>query len=248
MTPMLSLPIAAGFAAAIVSTSFISGIFGMAGGMILMGILLAFMPLAPAMVLHGLVQIASNGWRAWQWRSHIEWRIVAHYAGGAVVATAAMGAMALVARKPIALIIVGVSPVLGLLLPGRLAPDIGKPSHGQGCGALCTVLQLLAGVSGPILDVFFVRSQLNSRQLVATKAVVQMLGHFLKAAYFGHLLAGGETLSLIVIIAAIPLAIAGTHLSRFVLESISEAQFRTWSRYVIGAMSTIYLIQGVVLL
>ena len=61
---MLSLPIAAGFAAAIVSTSFISGIFGMAGGMILMGILLAFMPLAPAMVLHGLVQTASSGWRS----------------------------------------------------------------------------------------------------------------------------------------------------------------------------------------
>ena len=61
---MLSLPLAAGFAAAIVSTSFISGIFGMAGGMILMGILLAFMPLAPAMVLHGLVQTASSGWRS----------------------------------------------------------------------------------------------------------------------------------------------------------------------------------------
>jgi uncharacterized membrane protein YfcA len=65
---MLSLPLAAGFAAAIVSTSFVSGIFGMAGGMILMGILLAFMPMAPAMVLHGLVQISATGWRARQWR------------------------------------------------------------------------------------------------------------------------------------------------------------------------------------
>ena len=110
------------------------------------------------------------------------------------------------------------------------------------------MLQLLAGVSGPILDVFFVRSQLNSRQLVATKAAVQVIGHFLKAAYFGHLLAGGEALSLIAVVVAIPLAVAGTHLSRFVLEIISETQFRTWSRYVIGAVSTIYLIQGVVLL
>ena len=244
---MLSLPLAAGFAAAIVSTSFISGIFGMAGGMILMGILLAFMPMAPAMVLHGLVQIAANGWRAWQWRSHIAWRIVAHYAGGAAVAAAAIGVMAIVASKPVALIIVGLGPLLGLL-PTRLAPDIGKPSHGHGCGALCTLLQLVAGVSGPILDVFFVRSALTSRQIVATKAAVQMLGHFLKAAYFGHLLAGGEKLSLIAVVVAIPLAIAGTFLSRFVLETISEAQFRNWSRYVIGAVSAIYLIQGVVLL
>ncbi|UPJ46790.1 TSUP family transporter [Bradyrhizobium sp. 200] len=245
---MLSLPLAAGFAAAIVSTSFISGIFGMAGGMILMGILLIFMPLAPAMILHGLVQVASNGWRAWQWRAHIDWRIVAHYAAGAVVAAAAVGAMALEASKAIALIIVGVSPFLGLLLPGRLAPDIGKPSHGHGCGALCTVLQLLAGVSGPILDVFFVRSQLNSRQLIATKAAAQVIGHFLKAAYFGHLLAGGETLSAIAVIVAIPLAITGGYLSQFVIEAISETRFRTWSRYVIGAVSIVYLIQGVVLL
>jgi hypothetical protein len=39
-----------------------------------------------------------------------------------------------------------------------------------------------------------------------------------------------------------------TQISRLVLDLISEAQFRTWSRYVIGAVSTIYLIQGVVLL
>jgi hypothetical protein len=47
---------------------------------------------------------------------------------------------------------------------------------------------------------------------------------------------------------AIPPAIAGTHFSRLVLDLVSEALFRTWSRYVIGAVSTIYLIQGVVLL
>ena len=213
-----------------------------------MGILLTFMPLAPAMVLHGVTQIASNGWRAWLWRAHIDWRIVAHYAAGAGAAAAVVSAMAVEASKAIALIIVGVSPFLGLLLPARLAPDIGKPSHGHLCGALCTMLQFLAGVSGPILDVFFVRSQLNSRQLIATKAAVQVIGHFLKAAYFGHLLAGGETVSLIAVIAAIPLAIAGGYLSRFVLETISEKQFRAWSRCVIGAVSTVYLIQGMVLL
>ena len=45
-------------------TSFISGILGMAGGMILMGILLAVVPLPQAMMLHGITQLASNGWRA----------------------------------------------------------------------------------------------------------------------------------------------------------------------------------------
>ena len=57
---MITLPFAAALTASVLSTAFISGVFGMAGGMILMNLLLAFVPLAPAMVLHGLTQIAAN--------------------------------------------------------------------------------------------------------------------------------------------------------------------------------------------
>src|SRR5690242_1362100 len=59
-----------------VATSFLSGIFGMAGGLILIGVLLALMPLPAAMVLHAITQMASNGWRAFLWRRHIKWRPV----------------------------------------------------------------------------------------------------------------------------------------------------------------------------
>ena len=79
---MLSLPMLATVAAGVVVTSFLSGIFGMAGGMILMGLLLALMPLPAAMVLHGVTQLTSNGWRAWLWRAHIDWRIVGRFAVG----------------------------------------------------------------------------------------------------------------------------------------------------------------------
>ena len=57
-------------------TSFVSGIFGMAGGMMLLGVLLVFMDVAPAMVLFGVVQMASNGWRAALWWRHVNWSIV----------------------------------------------------------------------------------------------------------------------------------------------------------------------------
>ena len=48
----------------IVGTSFLSGLFGMAGGLVLVGILLLLMPLPVAMMLHAVTQMASNGWRA----------------------------------------------------------------------------------------------------------------------------------------------------------------------------------------
>jgi uncharacterized membrane protein YfcA len=61
---MLSIPVAFGLAVSIIATSFLSGLFGMAGGMVLMGLLLLLMPVPAAMVLHGITQVASNGARA----------------------------------------------------------------------------------------------------------------------------------------------------------------------------------------
>ena len=69
-----------------VATAFLSGIFGMAGGMVLIGILLVLLPVPAAMVLHAVTQMASNGWRGWLWRRHVRWRPVAAYAAGAVAA------------------------------------------------------------------------------------------------------------------------------------------------------------------
>ena len=61
-------------------TAFISGIFGMAGGLILMGVLAAMLPVATAMVVHGAVQMVSNGYRAFLWRQYIHWRVFRRYA------------------------------------------------------------------------------------------------------------------------------------------------------------------------
>ena len=45
-------------------TSFLSGIFGMAGGIILMAVLVALVSVATAMVIHGGIQMVANGYRA----------------------------------------------------------------------------------------------------------------------------------------------------------------------------------------
>src|SRR5262245_47339589 len=129
---MITLPVAAALAAAVLCTSFLSGIFGMAGGMILMGILLAVIPVAAAMVLHGITQMASNGWRAWLWRAHIGRPIVVHYAAGAVVAALILAVLQFTPTKPTALIILGLTPFAGLLVPSRFAPDIRRRLHAFG--------------------------------------------------------------------------------------------------------------------
>jgi len=242
---MISLPLAAALTAAILATSFISGIFGMAGGMILMGILLALMPVAAAMVLHGVTQMASNGWRAWLWRAHIRWPIVASYAVGSILATLAFTAAQVVPSKPVVLIVIGLTPFVGLILPSRVVPDPTRRLQGVGCGAICTVLMLLAGVSGPIFDVFFVRSRLDRKEMIATKGAIQMFGHFLKVAYFGQFLSvGSADIAPAALVLALALPAIGTHLSRRVLDAMSDAQFRRWTRGLIVAVAAVYLVQG----
>jgi uncharacterized membrane protein YfcA len=243
---MLTLPVVATVAAGVVLTSFLSGIFGMAGGMILMGLLLALMPLPAAMVLHAVTQMTSNGWRAWLWRAHIDWRIVGWFALGSLVAALVFAVIALVPAKGLALLILGLTPFVALALPPNLRLNVAKPPHAIAGGAVCMTLQLLAGVSGPILDVFFVQTALDRRGIVSTKAAVQTLGHAVKLVYFGTALAilGEGELSPYILVLAVLLAIVGTQSSRAVLDKMSDTQFRRWSRAIIMVLSVVYLGQG----
>ena len=249
LSPMSSTLVFACIAVTVLITSFISGILGMAGGMILMGVLLALLPLPAAMMLHGITQMASNGWRAWLWREQVNWRVFRGYALGALLAVTAFIAVQIVVSKAVAYILLGLTPFVSFALPKRLALNVDHPGHPFFCGAICTGLQLLAGVSGPLLDVFFVQSKLDRRGVVATKAMSQTLGHLIKILYFGGiaLLSSGAatTLSLPLIAACVVLAFTGTTLSKRVLEKMSDANFRRWTQWTVMTMGVVYLASGV---
>lgn len=232
-------------AIATLGTSFISGILGMAGGMILMGVLLALLPLSVAMLLHGIVQTAANGSRALLLRSRIAWRVFGGYAAGALLALALFTLAHAVVDKPLALITLGLTPFVALALPVRLHLSVDRRWHSFACGAVCQGLSLTAGVSGPLLDVFFVRSTMTRHEVVATKAITQSLSHVLKIAYFGAMVAlGGGGVPVWVAVAMVVLAFAGTSLSRQVLERISDAAFRVWTRWTVLALGSMYLTSG----
>ena len=120
---MMSLPLLAALVfAAVAVTSFISGVFGMAGGLILMGVLTVLLPVRTAMVLHAIVQFASNAWRAVVWRRFVAVRIVVPYVAGGLVALAAFTVASYQPERAWVLLMLGVMPFLGWLTPARLAP------------------------------------------------------------------------------------------------------------------------------
>ena len=109
---MFSLPILAALAVVAVVTSFISGIFGMAGGMLLIGFLLAVLPVPVAMVFHGIIQIAANAWRAWLWRHHVRWSVVFQFGSGAATALLFFSFLDFVPDKALVLMAVGLTTLL----------------------------------------------------------------------------------------------------------------------------------------
>jgi uncharacterized membrane protein YfcA len=236
-------------AASALATSFISGILGMAGGLILMGILLALMPVPAAMMLHGVTQLASNGWRAFLWRGHVDWRIFRGYLYGSLAVMALFAAFQFVVSKPVVLIVMGLTPFAALALPEGLHLNVERRGHSAACGGICTALSLTAGVSGPILDTFFVRSKMTRHAVVATKATTQSLSHLLKIAYFGGIVTTGRgTVEPWMGAMMVALAFAGTTLSTRVLERMNDESFRFWTRRVVMAIGVAYLASGILLL
>lgn len=234
-------------AVSVLVTSFISGILGMAGGMILMGILLAMQPVAVAMMLHGITQLASNAWRALLWRDKVDWRIFRGYLYGALATLAVYAVLKIVVSKPVALVVMGLTPFVSLALPEKLHLNVERPGHPVACGTICTALALMAGVSGPILDVFFVRSKMGRHAVVATKAMTQSLSHILKILYFGTIVAveGGGHLDPWLAAVMVGFALTGTSLSRHVLERMNDKSFRLWTRWTVMSLGFFYLASGV---
>ena len=225
MTPLMMLLLCL----VMVATSFLSGIFGMAGGMILIGVLLVLLPVQTAMVLHAVTQIASNGWRGLLWRKHVRWGAVGAYVFGCVLALAPGPVFRYVPSTPVALIFLGVTPFLVKLFPADYQPNPESRLQGTLYGTVCMTLMLLTGVAGPLIDSFFLGGKLDRREIVATKAMCQIISHALKLAYFGGIIEQAGTLDPVLAVLAIVSSMVGTTVAKRFLEMMSDRQFRLWA-------------------
>jgi uncharacterized membrane protein YfcA len=230
------------------ATSFVSGIFGMAGGMILIGVLLVLLPVQTAMVLHAVTQIASNGWRALLWRKHVRWGAVGAYVFGCVLALSAWSLFRYVPSTPVALIFLGVTPFLVKLFPADWQPNPESRAQGIAYGLVCMTLMLLTGVAGPLIDSFFLGGKLDRREIVATKAMCQIISHGLKLAYFGGIIEQAGTLDPVLAVLAIASSMIGTTAAKRFLEMMSDRQYRVWAARIIATIASYYIVHGVTLL
>lgn len=230
-------------------TATVSGVFGMAGGLMLMGGLTLAMPVAAAMVTHGAVQFVSNGWRAVLHRKFIQWPIILYYGAGSAVAA---GLLALVTYSPTkawVYLMLGLVPGLAWLPKKRFHLDAAKPLHALACGLSVTGLNVLAGVSGPLLDVFFVSTAMTRHAIVATKAATQAFSHTVKMVFYGVPLFASVQASGLppwwFFVLATPLAMLGAVFGGRILDRLSDVNFIKYTRLIVTALGAVYLVQAV---
>lgn len=225
-------------------TAAISGVFGMAGGLMLKGALALVLPVSATFVAHGILQLVANGWRAILHRRFLDWRIVAVFALGSAAAGAVMAFIAVEPSKATLYLLMGVVPAL-LWIPQRwISLDAARPAQALACGVSVTGLNLTAGVAGPLLDIFFVRTALTRHQIVATKAATQVFSHLAKILVYGAPLIAvhGQGLPPWWVFAlAIPLSMLGTVAGGFVLERMDDRNFKRMSRWIVTATGLVYL-------
>jgi len=227
--------------ATIFVTSFIAGVFGMAGGMILLGVLLLYFDVATAMVVFSLLQLASNLSRVALWRAYILWPIFFQFVLGGIVAFGLMRLIAFIPDKALVYLLLGAMPFGVEALPVAVRPNIEWRFVPYVCGFASTVVQLLAGSSGLFLDVFFQKSALDRKTTVATKAACHTFGHVFRFGYFAPLGGTTEMLPLWAIAGAVVLAVGSTALAPLVLERMTDHGFRQWTRALILVVGATYL-------
>lgn len=222
---------------AALAASALSGVLGMGGGVLLLAVMTALLDPALVVPLHGVVQLVSNFTRAAALRRDVSWWIVGRYVPLMVVGAWLGLQLYRGADLP------WFRPAVGAFIVSSLLWDRFKPKRlqlprwvflpaGLGGGFLAIVV----GASGPYLAAFFLRDDLDRKEIVATKAAVQTFGHFLKIpaflsigfAYHRHL----ETL-----VPLLACVVAGTFLGTQLLHRMSERAFRPLFRGVLSLLA-----------
>jgi uncharacterized membrane protein YfcA len=167
------------------ATATLSAVLGMGGGIVLIGVLTAALPVAMVVPVHGVVQLVSNSTRTIVFLRHVRWSIFWVFSPFLLLGVGAATLLYTGSKLP------GFKPLIGLfilsfLLWRRFKPTLRTPPlwvYGP-LGVASGFLTMFVGATGPFIAPFFLRDDLDKEEVIATKAICQMGGHALKIPAF----------------------------------------------------------------
>ncbi len=230
------------------AASILSAIVGMAGGIVLLSVMLLFLEPLVAIPLHGVIQLVSNAARTAIQRRHVARGIVWRY-GLLLFPMGFVGLAIAQALSPTHLRLwIGSFVLLATWAPGWVLlgthPERTDPNRRfLALGGVAGVLNVTLGATGPLIAPFFLNIGLSRQGVIGTKAACQSLGHLAKIAIFG--LAGFAFRDYWVPLALLSvLVIAGTAIGSRWLEYVDERWFTRLYKTVLTVIALRLVVEG----
>lgn len=217
-------------------TSALSGVAGVGGGTILIGVIYA-LGLAPveAVPLFAAVQLVSNLTRTAAYVRHVEWRAAGWFLLACVPATVLLAPFA--AQVDVHVIQLILAALIGIsLLPSQQAQPLPQRWAFVAAGAANGALGLFVGATGLFVGRLFLRPEWPRQKVVATLALTQVFGHGLRVIAYGYIgfSAFAKPLLLIPVCASV---ILGTLLGKQLNGKLSETAFRRLFQGILLALT-----------
>lgn len=214
-------------------TSIISATVGMAGGTVLLSILLLFFNAATAIPIHAANQFVSNFRRCWLLRTSIRWEFFAPYAVGALIGnTFSAWLLKTTITLSHAPLLIALMILYTVFKPKRLPTFTPHRIGFFVVGLILGFLGMFLGATGLILGTCFVRDDMTKEEVMATQGVIQTYSHFLKV--LGFLWIGFNFKPWLVPLACMSLAaIIGTTFGVSIVRKMSQRLFNILFRGVL---------------
>lgn len=164
-------------------TSTLTGIFGLGGGLLLIGIIPLFLPVTAVIPVHGVTQLASNSSRAWFGRGNIAWEVLRPYCLGGVAGAAVFAVLLHFISMDYLPLFIG-----GYILLSQWSALFNRLIHRcesfQLLGFIQVGLGVLVGAPGPIHIVLLRKHYEDKHTIVTTAAALLTVMHMLKIIAF----------------------------------------------------------------
>lgn len=204
--------------------SAVAASIGLGGGLLVLAVMTLVLPPTVLIPVHGLVQIGSNGFRAWLMRGEVKYSIIPSFILGTLIGTTLGGSLHFNLKPWILQFILGIFVLYATWSPGfsTIRPSYIRCFFAGGLSGFAT---MFVGGSGPLVAPFVRASCREKQQIVATQAILMASQHTFKVIAFGFLgFSFGPYIPLIV--GLIAFGILGTSVGRIVLRKMPDRIFR----------------------
>jgi len=219
------------------TTSSISAVLGMGGGIILLGIMAILIPEGYMVIaLHGIIQLVSNTTRTYVFKKHLKKDLVKEFSIGVFFGVMLSAAIIIIliqlfqvsSANEIKVEIL--KPLIGLFIIWYLFLKGPKKEKQIASfipvGAISGLSSIFVGATGPLIAPFFLSKNLLKENIIANKAACQMITHLTKIPLFIYFFNVNYIDSYAILLPLISAVFLGTNFGKKILSFIPEELFK----------------------